>query len=143
MTLQAVEYMKQYIHSATDPKVEERARKLKAVGLTNNKTFAETHRSACFSFFRMASLYSASGAKNLKTKPCRTKEFGNHGYEERIQDRRQGASEGGNGRTHIIKEIPWENKFRGEGQFAIVIFEDDVAKGIITDEGYTDMVNYP
>lgn len=52
MTLQAVEYMKQYMHSATDPKVEERARKLKAVGLTNSKTFAETHRSACFSFFR-------------------------------------------------------------------------------------------
>lgn len=52
MTLQAVEYMKQYIHSATDPKVEERARKLKAVGLTSSKTFAETHRSACFSFFR-------------------------------------------------------------------------------------------
>ena len=52
MTLQAVEYMKQYMHSATDPKVEERARKLKAVGLTNSKTFAETHRSACFSFYR-------------------------------------------------------------------------------------------
>lgn len=52
MTLQAVEYMKQYMHSAIDPKVEERARKLKAVGLTNSKTFAETHRSACFSFFR-------------------------------------------------------------------------------------------
>ena len=52
MTFQAVEYMKQYMHSATDPKVEERARKLKAVGLTNSKTFAETHRSACFSFFR-------------------------------------------------------------------------------------------
>lgn len=52
MTLQAVEYMKQYMHSETDPKVEERARKLKAVGLTNSKTFAETHRSACFSFFR-------------------------------------------------------------------------------------------
>lgn len=52
MILQALEYMKQYMHSATDPKVEERARKLKAVGLTNSKTFAETHHSACFSFFR-------------------------------------------------------------------------------------------
>lgn len=52
MTLQAVEYMKQFMHGATDPKVEERARKLKAVGLTNSKTFAETHRSACFHFFR-------------------------------------------------------------------------------------------
>lgn len=52
MTLQAVEYMKQYMHGATDPKVEELARKLKAVGLTNSKTFAEAHRSACFSFFR-------------------------------------------------------------------------------------------
>ena len=52
MTLQAVEYMKQFMHGATDPKVEELARKLKAVGLTNSKTFAEAHRSACFSFFR-------------------------------------------------------------------------------------------
>ena len=52
MTLQAVEYMKQFMHGATDPKVEELARKLEAVGLTNSKTFAETHRSACFSFFR-------------------------------------------------------------------------------------------
>lgn len=52
MTLQAVEYMKQYMHGATDPKVEELARKLKVVGLTNSKTFVEAHRSACFSFFR-------------------------------------------------------------------------------------------
>lgn len=52
MALQAVEYMKQFMHGATDPKVEELARKLKAVGLTNSKTFAEAHRSACFSFFR-------------------------------------------------------------------------------------------
>lgn len=52
MTLHAVEYMKQFMHGATDPKAEELARKLKAVGLTNSKTFAETHRSACFSFFR-------------------------------------------------------------------------------------------
>ena len=46
----------------------------------------------------------------------------------------------GDGRTHIIKEIPWENKFRGEGQFAIVIFEDNAAKGFISDDGYTDMI---
>ena len=52
MTLHAVEYMKQFMHGATDPKAEELARKLEAVGLTNSKTFAETHRSACFSFFR-------------------------------------------------------------------------------------------
>lgn len=52
MTLHAIEYMKQFMHGATDPKVEELARKLEAVGLTNSKTFAETHRSACFSFFR-------------------------------------------------------------------------------------------
>lgn len=52
MTLHAVEYMKQFMHGATDPKVEELARKLEAVGLTNSKTFAEAHRSACFSFFR-------------------------------------------------------------------------------------------
>ena len=52
MTLQAVEYMKQFMYGATDPKAEELARKLKSVGLTNSKTFAEAHRSACFSFFR-------------------------------------------------------------------------------------------
>lgn len=52
ITLHAVEYMKQFMHGATDPKVEELARKLEAVGLTNSKTFAEAHRSACFSFFR-------------------------------------------------------------------------------------------
>ena len=52
MTLQAVEYMKQFMYGATDPKAEELARKLKSVGLTNSKTFADTHRSACFSFFR-------------------------------------------------------------------------------------------
>lgn len=46
----------------------------------------------------------------------------------------------GDGRTHIIKEIPWKNKLRGEGQLAVVIFEDNTAKGFISDDGYTDMI---
>lgn len=46
----------------------------------------------------------------------------------------------GNGRTHIIKEIPWEYSLREDRQFAIVIFEDNAAKGFISDDGYTDMV---
>ena len=46
----------------------------------------------------------------------------------------------GDGRTHIIKEISWEYSLRGDGQFAIVIFEDYSAKGFITDDGYTDMI---
>lgn len=45
----------------------------------------------------------------------------------------------GDGRTHIIKEIPWEYNLRGDSQFAIVIFEDNTAKGFISDDGYTDM----
>lgn len=46
----------------------------------------------------------------------------------------------GDGRTHIIKEIPWEYNLRGDRQFAIVIFEDNAAKGFISDDGYTDMI---
>jgi hypothetical protein len=46
----------------------------------------------------------------------------------------------GDGRTHIIKKILWEYNLRGERQFAIVIFEDNAAKGFISDDGYTDMV---
>ena len=46
----------------------------------------------------------------------------------------------GDGRTHIIKEIPWEYNLKGDGQFAIVIFEDNAAKGFISDDGYTDMI---
>ena len=46
----------------------------------------------------------------------------------------------GDGRTHIIKEIPWEYNFNGKGQLAIVIFEDNTAKGFISDDGFTDMI---
>ena len=46
----------------------------------------------------------------------------------------------GDGRTHIIKEIPWEYNLRGDRQFAIVIFEDNAAKGFISDDGFTDMI---
>ena len=46
----------------------------------------------------------------------------------------------GDGRTHIIKKIPWEYSLRGDRQFAIVIFEDNAAKGFISNDGYTDMV---
>ena len=46
----------------------------------------------------------------------------------------------GDGRTHIIKKIPWEYNLRGDRQFAIVIFEDNAAKGFISDDGYTDMI---
>lgn len=46
----------------------------------------------------------------------------------------------GDGRTHIIKEIPWKYNLKGDGQFAIVIFEDNTAKGFISDDGYTDMI---
>ena len=45
----------------------------------------------------------------------------------------------GDGRTHVIKEIPWEYSLRGDRQFAIVIFEDNAAKGFISNDGYTDM----
>lgn len=46
----------------------------------------------------------------------------------------------GDGRTHIIKEIPWEDNLDRDGQLAIVIFEDNAAKGFISDDGYTDMI---
>lgn len=46
----------------------------------------------------------------------------------------------GDGRTHIIKKILWEYNLKGDRQFAIVIFEDNAAKGFISDDGYTDMV---
>ena len=44
----------------------------------------------------------------------------------------------GDGRTHIIKEIPWEYGFRRK-RFALVVFEDNAAKGFIEENGYTDM----
>lgn len=47
---------------------------------------------------------------------------------------------GGDGRTHIIKDIPWEYDLRGDRQFAVVTFEDNTAKGFISDDGYTDMI---
>ena len=46
----------------------------------------------------------------------------------------------GDGRTHIIKEIPWEDNLDCDGQLAIVIFEDNTAKGFIRDDGFTDMI---
>lgn len=46
----------------------------------------------------------------------------------------------GDGRTHIIKEIPWEENLLGNRRFAIVVFEDNAAKGFISDDGYTDMI---
>lgn len=46
----------------------------------------------------------------------------------------------GDGRTHIIKEIHWVYNLKGDGQFAIVIFEDNTAKGFIRDDGFTDMI---
>ena len=46
----------------------------------------------------------------------------------------------GDGRTHIIKKILWEYNLKGDRQFAVVIFEDNAAKGFISNDGYTDMV---
>lgn len=46
----------------------------------------------------------------------------------------------GDDRTHIIKKILWEYNLKGDRQFAVVIFEDNAAKGFISDDGYTDMV---
>lgn len=47
---------------------------------------------------------------------------------------------GGDGRTHIIKKILWEYNLKGDRQFAVVIFEDNAAKGFISNDGYTDMI---
>ena len=44
----------------------------------------------------------------------------------------------GDGRHHIIKELIWEYDLRGEAT-AIVIFEDNTAKGFICST-YTDMI---
>lgn len=44
----------------------------------------------------------------------------------------------GDGRHHIIKEIQWESDLHG-GKIAFVIFEDNAAKGFIS-ETYTDMI---
>ena len=45
----------------------------------------------------------------------------------------------GDGRHHIIKEFMWEYDVYGNKYMATVIFEDDAAKGFIS-ETYTDMI---
>ena len=46
----------------------------------------------------------------------------------------------GDGRTHIIKEISWDYNIRWNCRFAVVIFEDNAAKGFISDDGFTSMI---
>ena len=45
----------------------------------------------------------------------------------------------GDGRHHIIKEFQWEYDCYGNKYIAIIIFEDNAAKGFLS-ESYTDMI---
>jgi hypothetical protein len=45
----------------------------------------------------------------------------------------------GDGRHHIIKEFQWEYDVYGNKYMATVIFEDNAAKGFIS-ETFTDMI---